>query len=143
MTTPRSRLILVGGFSEIVELCDALDLVVVGIIDNDLKGTYCGHPVLGTDEQAKDILAQHADIFVHVSPEAPAVRRRLTVQYMQLGARLVTLVHPTAIVARSAKMGDGCVIQAGASVSSCVILERGVKVNTCANVTQSLLTPVF
>jgi sugar O-acyltransferase (sialic acid O-acetyltransferase NeuD family) len=143
MTTPRSRLILVGGFSEIVELCDALDLVVVGIIDNDLKGTYCGHPVLGTDEQAKDILAQHADIFVHVSPEAPAVRRRLTVQYMQLGARLVTLVHPTAIVARSAKMGDGCVIQAGASVSSCVILERGVKVNTCANVTHDVAIGEF
>jgi sugar O-acyltransferase (sialic acid O-acetyltransferase NeuD family) len=138
MTTPRSRLILVGGFSEIVELCEALHFMVVGIIDNDLKGTYCGRPILGTDKQAKDILARHADIPIHVSPEAPTVRRRLTAQYVQLGARIVTLVHPTAIVARSAKLGDGCVVQAGASVSSYAIIERGVKVNTCANVTHDV-----
>jgi sugar O-acyltransferase (sialic acid O-acetyltransferase NeuD family) len=132
------RLILIGGFSELVELCEALETQLVGIIDRSLEGEYCGYPVLGVDEDAPEILAQHPNVPVHITPDPPAIRGKVFRHYVGLGAKIATLVHPSATVAPSATFGDGCVVQAGASVSSYSALGRGVKVNTTANVTHDV-----
>jgi sugar O-acyltransferase (sialic acid O-acetyltransferase NeuD family) len=137
------RLILVGGFSEIVELCEALRIDLVGIIDPNLTGNYCGHPVLGSDDDAPAILAQHPGVPVHVTPDSPAVRSKLFKHYADLGAHIVTLIHPAATVASSTTLGDGCVVQAGAGISSHSVLGRGVKLNTGASITHDVAVGDF
>jgi sugar O-acyltransferase (sialic acid O-acetyltransferase NeuD family) len=138
-----ARLILVGGFSEIIEICEALNIDLIGIIDRNLTGHYQGYPILGTDDDAAAILAQHPNVPVHVTPDAPVVRGKVYRHYTALGARIATLVHPTAIVAPSASLGDGCVVQAGASISSHAQLGRGVKANTGANITHDAIVGDF
>jgi sugar O-acyltransferase (sialic acid O-acetyltransferase NeuD family) len=142
MSTP-SQLLLVGGFSEIIEICEAQNIKLVGVIDNNLSGTYCGYPVLGNDNDAAKILALHPDIPVHISPDQPSLRTKIFTYYARLGAQFATLRHPSATLAPSAKLGDGCVMHAGASISSFSILGRGVKVNTSANVTHDVTVQDF
>lgn len=140
---PGERVILVGGFAEIVELCELVGISLVGIIDSKLEGTYGAYRVLGTDDEATEILAQHPGVSVHVTPDSPAVRRKVTEHYLRLGAQIVSLVHPSAIIAPSASLGDGCVVQAAANVSANSRLGRGVKINTCANVTHDVVIHDF
>lgn len=134
----RPKLILVGGFSEIIEICEATGIGLVGIIDSNLTGAYCGYPFLGNDDAAPEILARHPTVPVHITPDPPAIRARISQRYAGLGARIISLIHPSATVARSATMGDGCAIHAGVNISSCATLGRGVKVNTGANVTHDV-----
>jgi len=133
-----SRVILVGGFIEIVELCVAAGVEIIGIIDNRLTGSFAGCPILGDDDDAARILDRQSEVPVHVTPDSPARRQSLAERYANLGAELATLVHPSAIISSSVMLGEGCVIQAGAHVSASVTLGHGVKVNTCANITHDV-----
>lgn len=132
------QIILVGAFEEIVELCDALSVEIVGIIDNSYTGSFLGRPILGTDTEADQILARNPDVPVHVTPDSPKLRGELSAHYSRLGASFGTLVHPEAFLAPSTTIGAGSVIQARAQVSSATVLGRGVKVNTCANITHDV-----
>jgi sugar O-acyltransferase (sialic acid O-acetyltransferase NeuD family) len=137
------QIILVGAFIEIVELCDAIGVEIIGIIDNEQKDSFLGRPILGTDEDANDIIRRWPGIPVHVTPDSPKLRRRLSAEYSRLGADFATLVHPAAHLSPSALIGPGSVIQAGAHVSSASRLGCGVKVNTCANITHDVIVGDF
>lgn len=132
-----SCVILVGAFSEIIELCEAARVDIAALIENSLK-VVGARRVAGTDDDAARILHSHPGVPVHITPDSPVVRRELTARYEALGAQVVTLIHPTAIVAPSVRLGPGCAVQAGAHISSGTIAGRGVKVNTCANVTHDV-----
>jgi UDP-perosamine 4-acetyltransferase len=137
MSAPR-QIILVGAFVEIVELCDLLNVEIVGIIDNVCTDPFLGRPILGTDNEADKILARHPAVPIHVTPDSPKLRSELSARYSRFGASLATLVHPEAFLAPSTMIGVGSVIQARAHVSSATVLGRGVKVNTCANITHDV-----
>jgi sugar O-acyltransferase (sialic acid O-acetyltransferase NeuD family) len=136
--TARPSVILVGGFSEIIELCAAAGIEVVGIIDRQLSTGAEQLPLLGGDDDAAGVLERHPGVPVHITPDPPAIRQRLAARYPELGAEHATLVHPSAIVSPSATLGAGCVIQAGASISSFARLGRCVKVNTRATITHDV-----
>lgn len=142
MSAPR-QVILVGAFIEIVELCDALGVEIVGVIDNSQKESFLERPILGTDDDAEQIIRRWPTVPFHVTPDSPKLRKKLSAQYSQLGATLATLVHPTAFVSPSASIGAGSVIQARAHVSSASLLGRCVKVNTCANITHDVVVGDF
>jgi UDP-N-acetylbacillosamine N-acetyltransferase len=129
-----SQIILAGGFHEVVELCQAAGKTVLGIIDPRLKGDYFGCPVLGTDEDAPELLKRYGAVPVVLTPDDPAVRARLAAYYSQLGFNLVGVVHPEARVSPSAKIGVGVVVQYGVHVSSMANIGEFVKMNVRANV---------
>ena len=137
------QVILVGAFSEIVELCEAAGIGIAALIENRPDAESFGLPITGTDAEAAAILAAHPGVPVFVTPDRPALRAQLTEHYLALGAQLATLVHPRAFVARSARLGFGCVAQAGALVSSNSVLGVGVKLNTGANVTHDVTVGDF
>jgi sugar O-acyltransferase (sialic acid O-acetyltransferase NeuD family) len=64
----------------------------------------------------------------------PGLRRALAERLSRRGARFVSIVHPTAYVAPSARIGDGCIIGPFASVGSYVQLEDHVLLNLYAAV---------
>lgn len=123
---------LAGDF-EILGLLDA-ELSLVGTCVNDV-------PVLGNDEMLPELIdrgVRHAFIAV-ASTGASPVRRRLFELARSSGFRLVSAVHPSAVVAPSAVLGEGVVIAAGAIVNACARLGLNVIVNTGAVVEHDCL----
>jgi sugar O-acyltransferase (sialic acid O-acetyltransferase NeuD family) len=64
----------------------------------------------------------------------PGVRRRLAETLTVRGGRFLTLVHPTAIVAPSAVIGEGTILCPYAIVSAAATIGRGVLLNYHASV---------
>jgi sugar O-acyltransferase (sialic acid O-acetyltransferase NeuD family) len=59
----------------------------------------------------------------------PGLRRALAERLARRGARFVSIIHPTAYVAPTARIGDGCIIGPFANVGSYVHLEDHVLLN--------------
>lgn len=127
-------IILVGGFHEIVELAEQCACTIAGIIDTMDADTFMGYPVLGTDADAPALFSRYGGVPLILTPDAPVVRQRLAAQYTKIGWKFATLIHPRAMVSRSARLGQGVVVQYGANISAGATIENIVKINTYANI---------
>jgi UDP-N-acetylbacillosamine N-acetyltransferase len=143
VTDDKSKVILVGGFHEMVELCEAIGVEIAGIIDPATTGTFLGHAILGRDEDAPKLAARWGAVPVVFTPDAPAVRERLQAAYEQAGFRSRALVHPTALISRTARIGTGTVIQFGAQISSEARVGDYVKVNAGAMIMHDATVGAF
>jgi sugar O-acyltransferase (sialic acid O-acetyltransferase NeuD family) len=130
----KTDVILVGGFHEMIELCDECGLNVVGIIDNVLVGSYYGVQILGTDKDAERLYPAYSRCKVVITPDSPNVREELVRRYKAIGYEFATVISPYAHVSKYAKIGEGTVIQAGVNISAAVEIENFVKLNTNANI---------
>lgn len=128
------RIIIVGAFHEMIELCEDCGLQIVGIIDNQHTGEFYGFPILGTDEDAEQIYLEYSDCSIVLTPDLPRVRKKLFELYSQTGFQFATVISPKAIISRSAKIGQGTVIQACVNVSAGSTIGDFVKLNTYANI---------
>jgi len=78
---------------------------------------------------------------VHVSIGDNSARERESSGWDEV--RLVSVVHPGALVSRIAEIGSGCFIAAGAVVAPCAQLGRGVIVNHGAVVDHDAVVGAF
>ena len=141
--TNGSKLILVGGFIEMVELCQAVGRSIAGVIDPLLQGEFFGCEVLGSDEDIPAIRERFGNLPVVLTPDPPASRERLYKTYSEAGFKTSSLIHPQAIVSRTAQVGDGAVIQYGSCLSSLVKIGICVKVNVRANLMHDVVVGDF
>lgn len=82
----------------------------IGFLDDDPQIKSCGsYPVLGTIDDAD--IWKDADFFVAVGN--CATRERLTTFCEDQDLRVISLIHPCAVIAEDAKIGNGIVIMAG------------------------------
>lgn len=132
------KVILVGGFHEITEICELNNIEIVGVIDPKGIGEYNGYPIIGTDKDLDTIKRKYKDVPVFITPDSPRIRRKLSISYEKEKFNFISLIHPQARVSSSAKIGKGVVIQEGASVSSFSIIGDFVKINTRANITHDV-----
>lgn len=101
---------------------------VAGFLDDFVTGSVMGLPVLGKVEDIDDFAAEYRFIIGIGSNE---VRRRIA---RANSLRWHTAVHPRAVVADSAVIGEGSVVMAGAVVNPCAVVGRHCIVNTLADV---------
>lgn len=127
------RVLVIGGFPEVLELCEACGSIVEGIVDRQADPLEDRYRIVGTDEDAERLYRQFPGVAVVITPDAPAVRRRLADLYTRAGFRLGSLIHPLARISRSASLGAGVLIQSGVNVSSRVRVGDLVRLNTNAN----------
>lgn len=128
-----------GGHAKVV--LDALVLAggheIVGLLDprRELWGTeVLGVPVLGDDDLLPDQYdsgVSHAFIGLGSSSDTRP-RRQLHERARVAGFDIVTVVHPRASVATSARLGPGATVLAGAVVNSDARLGENVIVNSGA-----------
>lgn len=127
----KNEVILIGGFSEIIELCEDNNVFVVGIVDNNSFGNI---PTIGSDQNVNLWRDKYLSCNLLITPDSPFIREKLAVYYGNLGFGFSTLISSLARVSKSAKIDNGTLIQSGVNISSEVLLGRFVKVNTNANI---------
>jgi sugar O-acyltransferase (sialic acid O-acetyltransferase NeuD family) len=101
---------------------------VVGFLDADaaLHGAeVAGFPVLGD----QDWLHDRPDVEVALGIGVPAVRARVVAGLDTAGRRLVTVVHPSAMIGPRTIVGEGAVVCPGVLLSCDVTLGRTAIVN--------------
>lgn len=133
---PAAEVILVGGFIEIIELCQLNDISIAGIIDRSGQDMHTGISVLGTDEDAALIFSdlQWKHIPVVITPDIPGIREKLVAQYRRIDVHFASIVSQRALISSSTTIGKGTIIQSLVNISSQVSIGDFVKVNTAANI---------
>jgi sugar O-acyltransferase (sialic acid O-acetyltransferase NeuD family) len=116
--------------AEIVAVSDAWRFV--GFVDDSALRSAPGSdwPVIGTTGElaACRSLAEFAIVAIGNN----AVRERLQHQLLDLGFKMASAIHRSAIVAPSARLGSGCAIMAGSVIGTEATLGDGVIVNSGA-----------
>lgn len=128
------EIIIIGGFHEVIELCEDLDYIVVGIIDNNLSGYYLGYPILGTDQDAHVLYDKYSPISLVVTPDSPTIRNSLFKHYSSIGFTFETIISSRSKISKSATVGVGAIIQDGVNVSANTSIGAFAKLNTGCNV---------
>ncbi len=128
-----SAVILVGGFVEIIELCEDNDISIVGVIDQSSKDIEPDLKYLGTDDDVSKLLSQINNIPLIITPDNPKIRQKLYLYYSGFGLSFATIISKKAVVSNSAILGIGNVIQASVNISSKVRTGKFVKINSQAN----------
>ncbi len=123
-----------GHAKVVLELIEALDFECVGLIDDfpenrDRKLKRL--KVLGGKSELASLAAERADALAFGFGEG-APRRELLATVAAAGLELPTLVHPSAIISRSARIGPGAQVMAGAQIGPDALIERAALVNTGA-----------
>lgn len=130
------KLVLIGASghgkvcADIAELCGYRDIV---FLDDDSSLKKCGkYPVIGTSEMASDYINKDADFFVTIGNHVH--RRRVQESIIYQKGRVVTLIHPDAVISKEAAIKQGTVVMAGAVVNPYAEVGDGCIINTCSSV---------
>lgn len=126
--------ILVGGFKEIIELCEICEKHIIGIIDSKFKGRYFGYQVLGTDKDAFNLYKKFNKIPIIITPDSPQTRKELSRYYSKIGFKFSNLIHPKSTISKYSKIGNGVTIQNGVNISVNVVIGNFVKINSFVNI---------
>lgn len=130
MSTQRPRLILAGAgrfAEEITDIAADAGLDVAAWIEGlDPERADAGHqpPIVWIADQ------RSLDLGLPFLPAIGSPRRRALIErLLSEGRELATLIHPSAVVARSASIGPGCVLFAGVIVGARTTIGVGTIVN--------------
>ena len=135
------RLIIVGagGFGrEILSWaldCEALqhEWRVSGFLDEKplaLEAFDCAYPIVGSPS---NYLPAEDDVFVCAIGD-PRTKLRVCAELLARGARFITLIHPSAIIGRNNKIGQGCVFCPGSLITTNVTLGDFVTLNASSSI---------
>jgi sugar O-acyltransferase (sialic acid O-acetyltransferase NeuD family) len=128
------RIIIVGAFSEIIELAEELKLSIIGLVDNKKNERYYGYKIIHNDCDGSVLSTEFNSVPIVITPDLPAVRVRLSENYRNAGFGFFNLISGTAKISRNTIIGNGIIIQHGVNVSAEVTLGDFVKLNTNCNV---------
>ncbi len=131
-----------GGHGRVlIEALELLKLNILGIADREPeKLTAIKHKVLGSDEA----ILKYAPDSVHLvnglgSIGDTTARRQVFEYFHQKGYSFLKVVHPSAIVAKDVRIGEGAQIMAGAVVQTGSQIGMNAVINTRASIDHDCL----
>ena len=136
------NVIVIGGSDQGRQVIDAIvargDHTVVGVLDRDLPGAtdVSGYPVIGRDNElgecAERVGAEGFVVAIGDNFARGVVLEREDAACAEL--TLITVAHPSAVIARDAVVGAGSILLAGSVVSNGSTVGRGVLLGTRASI---------
>lgn len=130
------RLVIIGASGlgrEVYSIAEVAGIAVKGFLDSrtDILDSTPGYPpLLGSPE---DYGIEAGDVFVCAVGDADQ-RRRYVDMFAARGARFVSVVHPTAIFAHNASIGEGCIVRQYAVIGSDARIGNHVQVGPLSTV---------
>jgi acetyltransferase EpsM len=113
------------------------EYTIVGYLDSinpSRKGEmFLGGMILGGDEQLGRLLERGVEYLIVGFGDCMS-RIRAADEALSKGYKLVTALHPNAVIADDVKIGEGTVVAAGAVINPAAIIGRNVIVNTSSSV---------
>lgn len=124
------RLLMIGasGHGKVVaDIARRSGYQEIVFLDDNPEVKQCGeYPVVGTCRQANEL---EGDVVVAIG----SAKARRRIQHSIDPARIVTLIHPSAVVS-GAQIGRGTVVMAGAVVNPGTVIGEGCILNTSSSV---------
>jgi len=107
---------------------------ILGFVGEEENGPkeLGGLPVLGNDAWVFEHLERNVHFVAAVGN--PALRKKIAGRYLEEGFRPATLIHPSVPMAEDVQLGQGCVICAGAVLTTNIRLGAFTTVNLNATV---------
>ena len=91
--------------------------------------TVMGLPVLGGEKQLR-IAADEGNAGIALGVGDNQIRQKLFVRCQSWGVEVISAIHPTAAVSKSANVKQGTVVMAGAVINPCALIGLAVIVNS-------------
>lgn len=127
------KLMIIGasGHGKVVaDIALCLGYKDIVFFDDDPSIINCGgYPVVGGCDEAFD----YDGAFI-VAIGNSQIREKILKKLEKKEKKIVTLIHPNAVLGRNVSVGDGTVVMAGAVINPDTIIGRGCIINTCASV---------
>ncbi|MCI5134167.1 MAG: acetyltransferase [Candidatus Electrothrix sp. AW2] len=125
-----------GGHAKVVyDILSSLSYSVLGYVAPMQSSLYAAIEYLGNDDAVFTYHPENILIANGVgSTGNQDLRTKVFNKFRQRGYRFVSLVHPSATVARSLQLGEGCQVMAGAVLQPGVCCEDNVLINTRAGI---------
>ena len=123
---PSLSIIGAGGHAKVViDACQrSLPNAIIQVFDQSLsKPKILGCPIHRYNRQAISTAPAHVAIGNNLT------RARILQELLSHDLALLTVIHPTAIIASSAQIGAGCFIAAGAIIGPEAVIGQGVIIN--------------
>lgn len=117
-----------------IELCEAAGLVIEGVFDLAPPVERQTPRYLGSDADAQRLYPNFSHLPVVLTPDSPGRREALVKLYASIGYKIRGVIHPGAVISRTARLAEGVVAQHGAHISSNTDIGICVKVNVGANI---------
>lgn len=131
-----SELIIIGagGHGKVVaDIAEQLHRyeTIIFLDDSATEKECIGYPIVGTRTCISEYIGK-AEFFVAIG--SAGTRERVMHKLKEMQADIATLIHPSAVVSKHAKIGEGTVVMAGAVINPSTTIGEGCIVNTCASV---------
>lgn len=121
-----------GGHGKVVsDIAHLVGYKKIIFLDDNSSLKKCGeYDVLGKTEDC--IKFKDYDFVVAVGNNE--ARKNIQEKLTKIGCNIVTLIHPDAVISKSAKIAKGTVVMAGVVINSEATIGEGCIINTCASV---------
>ena len=133
MSTAKPAIKIIGGGAHgrvVADIARAAGELVSGFIDDDPDATSANTRAEGPAQKiVPQFVATHR--FVAAIGDA-ATRRSFSEMVLAAGGELVTLVHPSAVIASDVTIGHGTVVMAGAIINTGTVIGQFAIINTGA-----------
>jgi sugar O-acyltransferase (sialic acid O-acetyltransferase NeuD family) len=139
MSGPNLLIVGAGGHAKVVIDAVRANSVygVAAILDDDEKktgGSLLGIPIVGTTHDVARIANRYSTNKVCIAIGSCALRVQLAGFLQSQGCELISVFHPSAVIASGVSIGAGTVVLAGAIVNVDVSLSSMVIINTGATI---------
>ena len=140
----KTKLIIIGAGGHGKVCADIAELMGcykrIYFLDDNVIGSCLKHEIIGQIKDFKKFI-NVADYFIAIGDGK--IREKIFDEIEKSNLEIVSLIHPSAVIASSAKIGKGTVVAAGAVINPDSNIGKGCIINTSSSVDHDVIIKDF